>query len=198
MVTKSLFRFACLCIFLFSCSALLSQDKNADAAAAQKAWMDYMTPGQAHKMMAESEGEWKSKMKVWMDPAGDPMLVEGSNTNEMILGGRFMKSVHHSSMMGMPFEGWSIMGVDNITHEITAVWIDNTGTGTSIGKGTYDKSTNTITLNGTSMNPMSGKEEPFRQTFKFVDKDNQIMEYFVLKDDKEIKVMEATYWRDKK
>ena len=195
MVRKSLLRLSVLCICLLCAAGLFAQDKNADPEAMQKAWMDYMTPGPIHKMWAESAGEWKFKMKMWMNPAAEPMVSEGTSSNEMILGGRYLKSVRKGSMMGMPFEGWSLMGFDNISMEITAVWYDNGGTGTAIAKGTFDQATNTITLHGSAMDPMSKKEKPSRQTFMFIDKNNQLMEYFMIKGDKEIKIVEVSYSR---
>ncbi len=55
-------------------------------------WMEYMTPGPMHEMLAKSVGDWKTINKFWMDPAGDPMIVEGTGKTEMILGGRYQKS----------------------------------------------------------------------------------------------------------
>lgn len=195
MVTRYLLRMTIFCLCFVSAQSLFAQDTKTDPAAAQKAWMDYMTPGPAQKMLAEGVGEWKSKMKMWQDPSAPPMEVEGTTTNEMILGGRYLKSVTRSTMMGMPFEGWFLLGCDNISKEVTVIWYDNMGTGTMIAKGAYDKETKTATLTGTTMEPTVGKEVPFRETFKFTDKNNQLMEYFVFKDGKEVKIMEVAYSR---
>ena len=32
-------------------------------------WMEYMTPGPMHEMLAKSVGDWKTINKFWMDPA---------------------------------------------------------------------------------------------------------------------------------
>jgi hypothetical protein len=47
-----------------------------------KLWMDYMTPGPMHQMMAKSVGEWKTINKYWIDPAAEPMVTEGTATSE--------------------------------------------------------------------------------------------------------------------
>ncbi len=197
MITGSLLRCSLLCLVLFSSYPLFGQDTSTDATAAQKAWMDYMTPGPAHKMMAESVGEWTYKMKMWLSPGGEPMLSEGTSSVEMFLGGRYLKAIRKGSMMGMPFEGWSLMGYDNLTKEVTVVWYDNMGTGTAVAKGTYDKPTNTVTVHGSFPEPVSGKDIAFKEVFKFSDKDNQSMEYFNIKDGKEIKFLEVAYVRSK-
>jgi hypothetical protein len=191
MVTKFFFRIIFLCCCVFSIGSLYAQDQQAAAAAAQKAWMEYMTPGPGQKVMAESAGEWKYKMKMWMDPNGDPMVTEGTSSGEMILGGRYLKMVYKGTAMGMPFEGWMILGYDNTTHEVTSVWYDNFGTGTSIAKGTYDAASKTLTLQGSSVDPTTGKDAPYKQTIQSVSKDKQIMINYMISDKKEVKSMEV-------
>ncbi len=86
---------------LFITASLNAQD---EMSADQKAWMDYMTPGPMHEMMAKSVGDWKTKNTFWMDPEGEPIVTEGNAKFEMILGGRYLKSTHtgmviHQMMM---------------------------------------------------------------------------------------------------
>lgn len=195
MKSKALVQLVLLCCLFLPFSIALAQDSPADQAAAQKAWVEYMTPGTAHKMLAESNGEWKFKMSMWMKPDAEPMVSEGTVSYEMIIGGRYQKAIYKGSFMGMPFEGWSMTGVDNMTHEITSIWYDNLGTGTSISKGTYDKATNTVTLRGSSLDPMTGKDAPFKQTVQFLSKDKQLMKYYMVNGDKEFKTMEVESWR---
>ena len=58
-----------ICLFmLLACSTILSA--NAQDEAAQKAWMDYMTPGPMHKMMAMATGTWNTDITFWMAPDG--------------------------------------------------------------------------------------------------------------------------------
>jgi len=126
---------------LFLAPNIFSQDE--DMAAQQQAWMEYMTPGPMHEMMAKSVGDWKATIKFWMDPAGEPTVVEGTSKVEMILGGRYLKETSNSMVMGMPMEGLNLMGYDNATKEFTSVWIDNMGTGTMVANGTYEIQGNT-------------------------------------------------------
>jgi len=169
-----------------------AQDNQADQ---MKKWQEYMTPGDMHKMMSESVGDWTFKMKMWMDPAAEPQSFEGTNTNQMLFGGRYLLCVAKGDMMGMPFEGHLMQGYDNLTKEFTAVWIDNMGTGVAVLKGTYDAATKTLTVKGPVVEPMTGKEIPVRQTLLFKDKDHQHMEYFMDYGGKEVKSMEIDYTR---
>lgn len=158
-------------------------------------WMEYMTPGPMHEMLAKSIGDWKTINKFWMDPAGEPMIVEGTGKTEMILGGRYQKSTHKSMMMGMETEGISITGYDNATQEFTAIWIDNIGTGTAMTKGRYDESTNSIMMKGTMIDPMTKQEMDIREVLTFVDDDHQLFEMYVVDNGKEFKSMEIEFVR---
>jgi hypothetical protein len=160
-----------------------------EMSAEQKAWMDYMTPGPMHEMMAKTVGDWKSKNTFWMDPAGEPMVSEGTAKFEMILGGRYLKSTHYGMVMGMPMEGINLQCYDNATKEFSATWIDNMGTGMSVSKGTYDEATKTLNFTGTMVDPMSGKELKYRQTIQLLNDNHQVMEMFVYADGKEFKNM---------
>jgi hypothetical protein len=178
---------------IFLAPNLFSQDE--DMAAQQQAWMDYMTPGPMHEMMAKTAGDWKTTIKFWMDPAGEPMVTEGTSKAEMILGGRYLKETSNSTVMGMPMEGMSITGYDNFTKEFTSIWIDNMGTGTTVAKGTYDKETKTITLHGSMVDPMTGKDTKYRQVLNIIDDNHHTFEMFVDHDGQEVKNMEVDYTR---
>lgn len=186
-------------IFIFLISLIVSQhllaQSDEDQAAQMQIWMEYMTPGPMHEMMAKGVGDWNTISKFWMDPAGEPMLVEGTGKTEMILGGRYQQSTHKSMMMGMPTEGIFLMGYDNATEEFTAVWIDNIGTGTAVAKGRYDESTNSISLDGTMVDPMSKQEMNFREVLKFLDNDHHQLEMYMEYNGQEFKSMEIEFTR---
>jgi len=182
-----------LTIFIFIFSSLISaQDNQADQ---QKAWMDYMTPGKYHEMMAKSVGEWKTVTKYWMDPSGEPMVSEGTAVNVMILGGRYLQSTQKTTMMNMPFEGIAIQGYDNAKKEFVSTWIDNMGTGIAYSTGMYDDATMTLKLKGKFVDPMTGGDLNFTENFIIVDDNHQKMEMFMIQGDKEVKWMEMELTR---
>lgn len=182
---KSIFA-VLIILLLLPATTIFAQD---EMSGDQKAWMEYMTPGPMHEMMAGSIGEWKSKNTFWMDPAGEPMVSEGTVIFEMIMDGRYMKSTHKGTVMGMPFTGMFLQAYDNATKEFIAIWIDNLGTGMSVSKGTYDEGTKTLNSTGTMVDPMSGKELSYRQTVQLIDDNHQVMEMFMQADGKEFKNM---------
>lgn len=180
--------------FVFPHSLLLAQDKDAQSEE-MKAWMDYMTPRSMHEMMAKSVGDWKTVSKHWMDPAGEPMLTEGTVSTEMILGGRYQLSKHNGTIMNMPVEGMWLMGFDNATQEFTAIWVDNMGTGTAIAKGKYDEATRTISMDGNMIDPISKTDIKFKQYIKTIDDDNYTLVLNLISNDQEFKSMEIDFSR---
>jgi hypothetical protein len=156
-----------------------------------------MTPGSVHQMMAESAGEWTSEITMWMNPTQSPLKSDVSCSNEMIMGGRYLKSSQKGNMMGMPFEGMMLLGYDNAKKIFTAVWYDNFGTGTTVSTGTYNDQDSTLTLNGAMVDPATGNDIKYRETMKFIDKDHQILTMYVNQDNQEFKNMEQVLTRKK-
>lgn len=54
--------------------------------------MKNMMPGEIHEWMAQDVGEWKSEMRMYMDPSMPPMETEMKAKSEMILGNRYLVS----------------------------------------------------------------------------------------------------------
>lgn len=175
----------------FAQEEMMSQDEM------MKKWMDYMTPGAMHEMLAKSVGEWTYTSKYWMDPSAPPTVSEGRAVNEMILGGRYLKAMNYSDVMGMPMEGMNIVAYDKATNEFFSFWIDNMGTGMTMARGKYDDNSKVCDMKGTMVDPMTGKEMEYRQTMKFIDDDNQLFEMYMVGDGKEVKTMEITSTRKK-
>lgn len=136
-----------------------------DRAAEQAAWMEYMTPGEAHARMARHAGEWEAAGRMYEDPAAPPMEMKGRATLKMILGGRYELQEYHGDFMGMPFEGMSITGYDNAVGKYVSSWIDSMGTGVMHMEGTADAD-GVITLAGTMVDPMKKAACPVRMVMK--------------------------------
>lgn len=180
-----------LLIMVLISSNIFSQEQ--EMTEGQKAWMEYMTPGDYHKMLATHSGEWKTKTTFWMQPGGEPQISEGSSTNEMIFGGRYLVSKPSGFTFGMPFEGMSLEGYDNATKEFTSIWVDNLGTGTTIAKGKYDDETKMINYTGTMLDPMTKKEISFRETISYSDSNKHVIKMYMVNGDQEFQSMEVVF-----
>jgi len=168
-----------------------------DSATMMKNWQSYATPGEVQKMVASWDGTWESDMTMY-EPGKPPTKAMGKAVNKMILGGRYQESVHTSNMMGMPFEGRSLLAYDNAKKVFQSNWIDNMGSGMMSMTGSWDAATKSMTLTGKGIDPMTLKDKDFREIFKVVDDNTQMMEmYCAGPDGKEMKMMEIKLTRKK-
>lgn len=169
-----------------------------DSAAMAKAWENFMKPGEMHKWMAGYAGTWEAEVTSFM-PGAEPSKSKATEVVKMVMNGLYQEGNLSGTMMGMPFNGKSIMAYDNAKKQFAVSWIDNLGSGLMIMTGQYDAATKTLNLNGTQTDPVTGKDSKVRQEQKFIDDDNYLLTmYGDGPDGKEVKFMEATFKRVKK
>jgi len=173
------------CFTILAATPIFAQDQEA-----QKAWMDYMTPGKIHQMLAHSNGTWTYENTFWMAPGAPPSKSTGTTENKMILGGRYQESIHKGNIEGMEFEGHGLLAYDNGKKIFQNAWVDNMGTGIMLLEGTWDDATHSLTLTGKGYDPMQGKDIEMKEVITIQDDDHHMMEMYYTKDGKEIKSME--------
>lgn len=171
-----------------------------DSAVMMKAMMDYGTPGKMHALLASWNGTWEGETTLWDHEGAAPLKSTSTAVNTMIMGGRYQSSKHTGNMMGMPFEGMSILAYDNATKQFTSTWIDNWGTGIMTMTGNWDEATKTMTLSGTMPDICRpGKACSLRETFTVIDDNTQNLVMYGpdSKTGKEFKTMEIKMTRKK-
>lgn len=170
-----------------------------DSATAQKAWMEYGMPGEPHKVLAESSGDWEGEISTWMGEGQAPMVTKGTMSSKMIMDGRYQLSNFTGDFMGMPFQGMSMMGYDNHKKMFMSTWIDNMGTGMMKMEGPWDESSKSMTLTGTMVDPTREKECDMKEIYRILDKDNHVMEMYGPdpQTGKQFKSMEIRFTRKK-
>ena len=169
-----------------------------DSATISNAWNEFMTPGEPHKMLAMETGTWNEEMTMWMEPGAEPMKNTMTAESKMIYGNRYQETTHKGDFMGMPFEGKSTLAFNNASQEYTSTWIDNMSTGIMVITGKYDEATKTINFSGTTVDPVTKKEKPIRETYTIIDENTRKMEMFdVDYSGKEFKNMEIIMTRKK-
>jgi hypothetical protein len=150
-----------------------------DSAKAMQDMMAAGTPGPMHQMIASWNGTWTGETTMWEKPDGEPIKSTGTAVNTTILGGRYQSAKHSGNMMGMPFEGTSTLGYDNVRKVFVSTWVDNWSTAIMYLSGPWDESTKTMTLSGKIADPSRpGKECNIREVFKIVDDNTQLMEMY--------------------
>jgi hypothetical protein len=171
-----------------------------DAQAAQPSAKEQMEayeklaqPGEHHKHLGNLAGKWKVTGKSWMAPGQPPTDMSGSMEASWILGGRYLQEVHKGSFMGKPFEGRSLDGYDNTTHEYFSTWVDNMGTGVMVFRGSCDDPCKVLTETAEGPDPISGKVMKTKSVTTFVDPDTYRFEMYLVgigKDGQDAKMME--------
>jgi hypothetical protein len=178
-------------------AAQTAADKaKADEATAMEAWMKLNAPGKAHQVLAGMAGSWDMEVKAWMAPGAPPTVSPGQAENQMIMGGRFVRETVTSEMSGMPFEGMSLTGYDNVKKKYVGIWIDSMTTGIFRCEGDYDSTAKTLTMRGRTFDAMAGKEVAVRTVARVETADRHVFEWYAPgPDGKEMKSMEITYTR---
>lgn len=182
-----------------SVSDATSTSAPVDSATMMKNWQAYATPGKPHEMMAKWNGTWKGKILMWMAPGAPPDSSTAIAVNKMIYGGRYQQSSHSGNMMGMKFEGQSILGYDNSKKIFQSTWMDNMGTGIMMMEGPWDEATKTLTMTGKMVDPSqaNGKEITMRHVMRVVDDNHHVFEMYCNgPDGKEYKTMELSMARN--
>jgi hypothetical protein len=187
---KQLISKAVLAMLVFLTSQFVSAQSDT-----AKAWMNYMTPGEVHKVIASWDGEWNEEITLWQGPGAQPSKSTASCVNKMILGGRYQESKHVGNFMGMPFEGQSTLAWDNARKVLISTWVDNFGTGIMYMEGTWDDKTKTANFKGTMTDPLSGKLTNIRELYKVVDNNTHLMEQYATQEGKEYKTIEIKFTR---
>lgn len=156
----------------------------------------FSTPNENHEVLKSLEGNWKAEVKMWMDPAAEPEVTQGTAESKMIHGDRFLEQKFSGTAMGQPFEGRGIVGFDNQKKEYRSVWLDNMSTGVMVSSGSYDPAAKTITEKGTMSCPIVQGDRDYRAVTTLIDKDHYTYEsYMAGEDGKEMKTMLITYTR---
>lgn len=174
--------------------------KPEDSAAANKAWMEFATPGELHKMLAKSDGNWTGTTTTWMEEGAQPMISQSECMNKMIFDGRYQYSTYKGDFMGMPFEGMSIMGYDNARKKFVSTWIDNMGTGMMHAEGDWNPAKRSIELKGKMTDPSRPEKDcDVREVYTFNDDNSHTLEMYGpdWKTGKEMKTMEIKFTRKK-
>ncbi len=163
---------------------------SAQTEAEMKAWQAFMTPGDMHKNLASSVGNWNAEITMWMAPGSEPTKSMATAKYEMVMGGRYLQSNYKGDFMGMPFEGSSTTAYDNGKKMFISTWIDNMGTGIMSTEGKWNSAKNAIEMSGKQTDPMTGKDLKIRENLTFNADGTQLMEMWMEHNGKEFKAME--------
>ena len=160
-----------------------------------KAWAEYATPGENHKVLDYFVGDWDYALEWKMAAKDKPTKSTGTTTAKWILDGRFIKMHAQGTSMGQPFEGFGHLGYDNATKKYTGLWIDNMSTGMLKSWGYYYPTSKKFVEWGKMFDPVLGKQA-FRAVTNIKKENKYTYEMYITgKDGKEFRMMKITYTR---
>jgi len=167
----------------------LSPEEQAAMAAYEKA----AKPGDQQAWLVSLAGSWEFEGTFWSAPGSEPMKSSGTAERTALLGGRVLREVVTSVMMGEPFEGIGHTGYDNVLGEFWSTWFDNMSTSLMTMTGHCEKGL--CTYEGTNTDPLTGKPARARMTSRH-EGDREVHEMFGPDPNgKEFKMMELVYTR---
>lgn len=209
----ALLSFACIAGVAFLAGAADEKGAQADKQAAQQgemplppgwtmedmqACMMAGAPGKMHEFLKKQEGVWEGKTQMWMGPGeSEPMRSDCTGTNTVIMDGRYMKSEIVGEMPGMgTFNGFGLVGYDNVSQKFVGTWIDNHSTGIMQGVGEMSEDGKTLNWKYTYNCPITKKQTVMRQVETYGN-NTMKMEAFVTdpKSGKEYKCMVIEFTR---
>jgi hypothetical protein len=144
-----------------------------------------------HKALEKMAGTWELTVKMWMDPAAEPMISYATAKSEMIFGGRFLAEEVTGEFMGQEFKGHGLTGFNNISGEYEATWIDNMSTSLYRYTGMFNESGEFVSK-GEMLDPMTGEAIPTWSTLRF-EGDGMVVEAWEERGGEKQKTMEFHY-----
>jgi hypothetical protein len=163
--------------------------------------MKMAMPGEFHKKLTPLVGSFKLSSKFRMAPGQPWTETKSTSEAEWILGDRFLaQKVVGDPIMGMPFpyEGFGIMGYDNMKKKYTSVWMDNLGTMTMVFEGTGSADGKNLTLLSEFIDPMTGAKSHMKLVYRVAGTERYILQmYSPGPDGKEFMTMEIVHERVK-
>ena len=120
------------------------------------AWAEAMAVGEQHEAFADRAGSWAMTTTYQLDPAGPPVVEQGTAERIVAMGGRVLEERVDGQMMGQRFQGLGRMGYDNVTGRYWSTWTDTTSTALIVLYGDYDAATNTYVFEGEATDPLMG------------------------------------------
>jgi len=151
-------------------------------------------PSEEHKIVMKDVGEWTIEGKLLL-PQG---FQEFKGEEKVTAIGQFWTVSHHSSDIMGGLQGSSTIGFDPISGKFVGTWVDSFQPAVTHMKGSYDKSTKTMTYDTTGIG-MDGKPMPGKIIVQYKTENSHTFTMMhqdpTGQSDEMVKTMEMTYTR---
>jgi hypothetical protein len=137
------------------------------------------TPGPEHKGLQKLVGKWNTVAKTADMPGMPAEETKGTSEYRSVLGGRQVVGETKGTMMGMQFDGFHLLGYDNVTKEYVSTWTDTMSSGHYMTRGTADASGKVITMKGEMRDAMTpDAPRPWKLVVKIESDDRHVTEVY--------------------
>ena len=154
----------------------------------------YFMPGEHHKLLEVFVGSWDATVEM-MSPMG-AMTAQGSMEARLVMGGRYLQQDFKADMMGMPFEGMSLMGYDGLGKVFESIWIDNSTTDLMTATGFAAPDGVNFTMLSEEVDQATMTKRELEQRTRVVSRDEIVYEHWsVGADGTQTKTLTVTYKR---
>jgi len=137
--------------------------------------MEAAEPGPEHERLRQFVGEWKATVEHRHAPDAAPSVTEGRMVNTLEHGGRFLRQQYRGAFGEHDFHGTGYWGYNNLAMRYEGMWIDDMSTSLSTDAGPYDAESNSWTMEGTDINPQTGRPMERRSIIRVLDEDRHVM-----------------------
>lgn len=172
--------------------AVVAQDAAAQEMTPEQ--LAYYMPGEHHKLLEVFVGSWDATVEM-AGPEG-AMTMQGSMEARLVMGGRYLQQDFKADMMGMPFEGMSLMGYDGLGKVFESIWIDNSTTDLTTSTGFAAPDGVNFTMLSEEVDQATMTKREVEQRTRVVSRDEIVYEHWsVGADGTQTKTLTVTYKR---
>ena len=149
-----------------------------DTQSGMQAQMASMSPGEHHELLGYFEGEWKVSMEMSSPMMPQKLTSKGEQSNEMILGGRFLQATGSIDMPGMgPSDSMMLMGFDTNANRYDLTMISTMNNATYRATGMPNQDGSAIIFYGPMDEPMLDfRQRTVRYTYRVIDENSYVVE----------------------
>ncbi len=167
---------------------------DADMKAAMERVKGFTDPGPNHKVLERFLGKWNTETSFFM--AGNATPPEkGVSEFSWLMENRWLKCEYSNSMMGMAYNGFTLMGYDNFKKSYVMTSVTDIDTMMMRSEGDMDPSGQSLILYGTLDEYLSGEHDKMvKSVWRFESPTKMVLEIHDLPiGEKNTKVVEVTF-----
>lgn len=177
-------------------AALAQGGSQADMKAAMEKARRFTQPSEAHKVLDRFLGKWSTETRFFMAGKSTPP-EKGTAAFDWLMKGRWLKSEMNGSMMGLPAQGFMLLGYDNFKQSYVFTSVSSLDTAMTRAEGDMDPGGRALIAYGTLDEYLTGEHDKMvRYVWRFVSPDRLVLEVHDLPiGEANTKVMEIAFTR---